>query len=106
MQQDWSQPFTIDLVRSVKSFCVYCATREDSRALLHMLDKAEVPHFGGWTDTCVCCRFKDGVLESFGRVVTYEDNPAWYILPKYTFYQDCCVDLDDIDVPNSMMVLI
>lgn len=103
MEQDWSSPFTMDLLDSIKDCCVYCATAEDWNILRGMITAARRVRVGRVQNFDLpypCLRFSGGKTDAIARgsVGFYERDYA--ALPKFTFY-GISAELPDINIPDG-----
>lgn len=114
MTQDWSTPFTPEVLDSVVDFCVYCCDEECAKALLQLLMQLrEHGHYvspaftqdNWWHPSVPCYRFENGVALKHDSINTYEQDIGWARLPKYTFYAGCA-ELPDIDIPADIRLLV
>lgn len=105
MKHDWSTPFTIDVVTSVKDFVVYVDTFDGAVAFRKALKIGAVRDsalIGSWCADRRCFRFKSGNVVGNEDVGYYENDViCWTSLPKYTFYQNG-VELPELNIPDAI----
>lgn len=103
MKQDWSKPFSFDMIHSIPGFCVYCPTEEDG-VLLYNATKdsgALVCRFSAlWSPAYPCYRFEYGTIRNRGSVRAYEEWEEWRDLPKFTFVAPR-IELPELEIPDA-----
>lgn len=84
MRQDWSTPFTPDIISQIQEFCVQCSTKEAYLRLYSMLDVSRAQISSEWYPGHPCMRVANGV--AVGRWPTDRYEQARYAdIPKFTF---------------------